>query len=120
LNEDILAQFLSFGKVAKPAEGDRHDMPLETLEQVAKGLAVATLCGPNQADQVGVIGIQSEGSHGMLQKSASMNKQARDEAKNGPVRAIAGSVKQRTTAASGKFTVNHRESRSAGIRCLGC
>jgi hypothetical protein len=38
-----------------------------------------------------------------------MNEQARDEAKNGPVRAIAGSVKQRTAAASGVNAVIHRE-----------
>ena len=67
LDEDILAQFLSLAIVAEPAERNRHDMPFESLKQVAKGLAVAALCGPNQAEQLGVIGIQGKSGHGVLQ-----------------------------------------------------
>jgi len=64
LDEDVLAQLLCLAIVAEPAQSDCHDVALEALEQISEGLAIAALCSDHQLDELGVIGIQSAGSHG--------------------------------------------------------
>ena len=68
LNEDVLAQLLRLAKVAQPAQGDRHDVPLEALEQLAESLPVAALRSPDQSDQLHLVSIKRQSRHGMSPK----------------------------------------------------
>ena len=112
LDEDVLAQLLSLAVVAEPAQGDRHDVPLEALEQRRRRPAGrrAGRRGPGAISSV--LSVSSvRVVMGALRVLRMKNANARTRRPmNRPGAGDRGNQgEQRTAAASGLFAENYRE-----------